>query len=216
MESPDLAAIRTEYPTDGLLEEHAGDDPIALVDRWLADALVADLVEPNAMALATADAAGRPSVRTVLLKGFDARGPVFFTHGTSRKGRDLAANPWASAVMLWHPMHRQIRFEGRAEPIDPAESQAYFESRPRGSQLGAVASDQSQPIADRGALERQYAEAEAAAADGPVTRPPAWGGFRIVPLTIEFWSGRSSRLHDRLVFTRADVGAPWTRTRLQP
>lgn len=214
MESPDLARMRFEYAREGLEEETAGDDPLSLFDGWLADALAAGLDEPNAMALATATRDGRPSVRIVLLKGLDARGLVFFTGYDSRKGRDLEANPRAAATMLWHPLQRQVRVEGSVTRLDAAESDAYFASRPRGSQIGAVASPQSRPIPDRQALEERVAEVEHVFADREIIRPPGWGGYRIALETVEFWQGRTSRLHDRLLFTATPNG--WTRQRLAP
>ena len=214
MESPDLAALRAEYARDGLDEEDAGSDPVALFGRWLDDAVAAGIHEPNAMALATADATGRPSVRIVLLKGFDPAGAVFYTNYDSRKGGELAANPWASAVLLWHQIQRQVRIEGRVQRVDPAQSDAYFESRPRGAQIGAVASRQSRSIEDRDALEARIADVEQSFDGRDVERPEQWGGYRIVLDALEFWQGRADRVHDRLRFTRAGDG--WSRERLQP
>jgi len=214
MESPDLARMRSEYARDGLDETAAGDDPVALFGRWLDEAVTADLHEPNAMALATATADGRPSSRIVLLKGFDARGLAFFTGYDSRKGHELTANPFAAATMLWHPLQRQVRVEGRVVRLSDEESDAYFGSRPRGSQIGAVASPQSRRIASRESLERRVEEVERVFADRDVERPPVWGGYRIAIEQIEFWQGRVSRLHDRIRFTRVDGG--WDRERLAP
>jgi pyridoxamine 5'-phosphate oxidase len=215
MESPDLARMRSEYARDGLDEAAAGDDPVALFARWLDEAVAAGVHEPNAMALATATPDGRPSSRIVLLKGFDAAGLVFFTGYGSRKGRELAANPFAAATMLWHPLQRQVRVEGRASQVPAAESDAYFSARPRGSQIGAVASPQSQPIDDREVLDRRVTQAEARFAGRDVERPAEWGGYRIAIESIEFWQGRVGRLHDRLRFTRTAGGA-WARERLAP
>lgn len=214
MESPDLAQMRSEYARDGLDETAAGDDPLALFARWFDEAVDAGVHEPNAMALATATPDGRPSSRIVLLKGLDARGLAFFTGYDSRKGHDLAANPWAAATMLWHPLQRQVRVEGSVTRLDAAESDAYFASRPRGSQIGAVASPQSRPISGRSELEERVAEVERAFDGVDVVRPPLWGGFRIRIESIEFWQGRISRLHDRLLFTRVDDA--WRRERLAP
>ena len=214
MESPDLARMRFEYAREGLSESAAGNDPLSLFRRWLADALAAGLDEPNAMALATATPDGVPSVRIVLLKGLDARGLVFFTGYDSRKGRELGANPRAAATMLWHPLQRQVRIEGAVTRLDDAESDAYFASRPRGAQIGAVASPQSRPIPDRHALEERVAEVEHAFADREIVRPPVWGGYRVALESVEFWQGRASRLHDRLLFTATSDG--WTRERLAP
>lgn len=209
-----LAAMRSEYEDAGLDEAAAGDDPMALLRRWLDDVVDAQVPEPNAMALATATADGVPSVRTVLMKGLDDRGITFFTHYSSRKGVELAANPRAAATLLWHPVQRQVRLEGHVERLPEEESDAYFASRPRGAQLGAVASHQSRPVADRAALEEQVREATERAGDAEVRRPSTWGGYLLVPTTIEFWHGRRNRVHDRLLFRHE--GAGWTRTRLQP
>jgi pyridoxamine 5'-phosphate oxidase len=214
MESPDLAALRAEYAREGLDEADAGDDPVALFGRWLDDAVAAGVNESNAMALATADAAGRPSVRIVLLKGFDDAGAVFYTNYASRKGEELAANPWASAVLLWHPLQRQVRIEGRVERLEPAESDAYFASRPRGAQIGAAASHQSRPIGDRAQLEAKVAEVARRFEGRDVERPDEWGGFRLTLDAVEFWQGRADRVHDRLRFARD--GDRWSRERLQP
>jgi pyridoxamine 5'-phosphate oxidase len=215
MESPDLARMRSEYARDGLDEMAAGDDPVALFNRWLDDAVAAGVHEPNAMALATATPGGRPSSRIVLLKGFDAAGLVFFTGYGSRKGRELAANPFAAATMLWHPLQRQVRVEGRVTQVPAQESDAYFASRPRGSQIGAVASPQSQPIDDRDVLDQRVAEAEQQFAGRDVERPSTWGGYRLAIDSIEFWQGRVGRLHDRLHFEHASDGR-WRRERLAP
>ncbi len=214
MESPDLAALRAEYAREGLDEADAGDDPVALFGRWLDNAVAAGIHEPNAMALATADEAGRSSVRTVLLKGFDEAGAVFYTNYDSRKARELADNPWASAVLLWRELQRQVRIEGQVSRVDPVQSDAYFSSRPRGAQLGAVASRQSRPIENREALEAQVAAAERTFDGRDVERPEQWGGFRIALDVVEFWQGRPDRIHDRLRFARVADG--WSRERLQP
>ncbi|WP_456696730.1 pyridoxamine 5'-phosphate oxidase [Aeromicrobium sp. P5_D10] len=214
METPDLARMREEYSRAGLDESAAGDDPLALFAQWLDDAVDADVYEPNAMALATATPDGRPSVRTVLLKGFDARGLTFFTGYESRKGVELAANPRAAATMLWHPLQRQVRVEGGVVKIDEAESDAYFLSRPRGSQIGAVASPQSRTIIDREALEQRVAAVEHDYAGQDIERPETWGGYRLMIESIEFWQGRTSRLHDRIRFIRQPSG--WSRERLAP
>jgi pyridoxamine 5'-phosphate oxidase len=214
MESPDLARMREDYARDGLDEAAAGDDPVALFDRWLDEAVAAGVHEPNAMALATATTDGRPSVRIVLLKGFDDRGLVFFTGYESRKGAELGANPQAAATMLWHPLQRQVRVEGTVTRVDDAESDAYFASRPRGSQIGAVASPQSRPIADRSVLEQRVAEVSQVFEGHDVLRPPVWGGFRVALDVVEFWQGRQSRLHDRLRYVRSGTG--WRRERLAP
>lgn len=212
--APDLAALRREYAQKGLDEADAGTDPVALFGRWLDDAVAAGVHEANAMALATADESGRPSVRIVLLKGFDDDGAVFYTNYASRKGDDLSANPWASVVLLWHPLQRQVRIEGQVRRVGQEDSDAYFASRPRGAQIGAVASQQSRPIADRDALEHRIADVEQAFEDCDVDRPDHWGGLRISLDVVEFWQGRFDRVHDRLRYTRDADG--WDRERLQP
>lgn len=214
METPDLAAMREDYSLAGLDEAAAGDDPVELFARWLSDAVSAGIHEPNAMALATATPAGRPSVRVVLLKGVSPDGLTFFTGYGSRKGAELEANPWGAATMLWHPLQRQVRVEGAVTRLPAEQSDAYFASRPRGSQIGAVASPQSQVVPDRAALDARVAAVEHDHEGRDVERPADWGGFRLAIETVEFWQGRSSRLHDRIRFRRDDAG--WTRDRLAP
>ncbi len=214
MESPDLARMREVYARDGLDESAAGDDPLRLFGRWLDEALVAEIHEPNAMALATSTADGHPSVRIVLLKGIDDSGLTFYTNYESRKGQELEANPRAAAVLLWHPLQRQVRVEGPVARIAPADSDAYFHSRPHGSQLGAVASPQSSIVADRSALDDLQASAAERYGAGEVPRPDHWGGYRIEPESIEFWQGRVDRMHDRLLYRRTETG--WSRVRLAP
>lgn len=214
MERADLAAMRTEYATAGLDEQTAGDDPLALLERWLAEAVAAGVHEPNAVAVATSTPDGLPSVRIVLLKGLDERGAVFYTNYDSRKGRELEANPRAAAVTLWHSLERQVRIEGAVARLSDEESDAYFASRPLGSRLGAVASPQSQVLDGREELQRRLEEAQRATEpDGP-QRPSGWGGYRIALETVEFWQGRPSRLHDRIRFARD--GDVWRRERLAP
>lgn len=191
-------------------------DPVAQFSAWFDAARQAGQPEPEAMALATAGADGHPSVRFVLLRAFDQRGFVFYTNGRSRKGRDMAANPWAAAGFRWATVDRQVRVRGPVGPVDDAESDAYFASRPRGSQIGAWASDQSEPVAGRGDLDRRVAEAEARFGAGPVPRPPWWGGWRVVPEEVEFWQQGTFRLHDRFVYRRRRPGEGWSIDRLYP
>jgi pyridoxamine 5'-phosphate oxidase len=208
--------MRRDYTERGPLSE--GDlagDWLSQFGRWFADAAGAGLPEPNAMIVATADPSGRPSARTVLLKGYDERGLVFFTNYTSRKGTEALANPYASLVFPWYPLQRQVVVCGAVEKVDRAETEEYFASRPRGSRLGAWASPQSQVVPDRAAVEAGLAAArERFGDDGDVPAPPHWGGLRVVPQTVEFWQGRSNRLHDRLRYRRTDGG--WTVERLAP
>ncbi|WP_261546456.1 pyridoxamine 5'-phosphate oxidase [Burkholderia multivorans] len=211
-----LADLRINYSRASLDEADAAPDPFAQFDRWFNEALAAKLPEPNAMTLATVGADGRPSARIVLVKGVDERGFVFFTNYESRKGRDLAAHPYAALLFYWIELERQVRIEGRVEKTSADESDRYFASRPVGSRIGAWASEQSAVIDSRATLEaREKAFSERYGDDPP--RPPHWGGYRVVPDTLEFWQGRPSRLHDRLVYTR-DAAAPhgWTISRLSP
>lgn len=209
----DPAALRHEYVQAGLDETAAGDDPLALFSAWMSAAVASGIHEPNAMALATATPDGRPSVRIVLLKGFDAAGFRFFTNYDSRKGDELEQNPRAACTMLWHTLQRQVRVEGAVSRLSEAESDAYFASRPYGSRLGAVASPQSRVVRDRNELNERYAAASAAYPD-EVARPAYWGGYAIRPESVEFWQGRDSRMHDRIRFVRAPDG--WRRERLAP
>lgn len=208
--------MRRAYGLGELLEGDIEADPVVQVRRWLDDAVSAGLAEPNAMVLATADADGRPSARTVLLKHLDERGFVFYTNQQSRKGDELAANPRCALVFPWHAMERQIRVEGNASKVGVDEVETYFGSRPRESQLGAWASQQSQPVPSREELDLQYASYDRQFPEGTeIPVPYFWGGYRIRPEVVELWQGRTGRLHDRLRYTRTgDSG--WTLTRLQP
>lgn len=190
-------------------------DPLERFSAWFADAQAAGQPEPEAMALATTGPDGRPSVRFVLMRGFDERGFVFYTNSASRKGQDMTANPHAALAFRWLSVDRQVRVRGPVEPVGDAESDAYFGSRARGSQIGAWASDQSQPLASRAELEERVAAVEARFAGGPVPRPPWWGGWRVAPEEVEFWQQGQFRLHDRFLYRRAPGGG-WSVTRLFP
>jgi pyridoxamine 5'-phosphate oxidase len=199
-----------------LRESDVDPEPFRQFQRWYDEAVAADVVQPEAMTLATATPQGIPSARIVLLRGFDERGFVFFTNYDSRKGRELAANPNAALVFFWQPLERQVRVEGRVEATSAAESEVYFNSRPRGSQLGAWASPQSSILVDRPGLERRVQEVEKQFEGlDVIPRPPNWGGMRLVPHLIEFWQGQPSRLHDRLCFRRQPEGG-WVLQRLAP
>ena len=216
VEPPSPASMRRDYTERAaLLENDLAGSWTSQFAAWFADAAAYGLPEPNAMIVATAGAGGRPSARTVLLKEFDERGLTFFTNYESRKGSELAANPYASLVFPWFPMQRQVIVAGTVERVSRAETEEYFASRPRGSQLGAWASPQSRVLPDRAAVEAGLAAAEERFGDGPVPAPPHWGGLRVVPETVEFWQGRASRLHDRLRFRRTAKGS-WVVERLAP
>ena len=196
-----------------LLETDLDPDPLRQFERWFAEARDA-VRAPEAMAVATASADGSPSVRMVLLKDFGERGFVFFTGYESRKGRDLSSNPRAALLLYWDPLGRQVRIEGAVERTSPEESETYFHSRPRGSQLAALASRQSGVIANRDEVDRRFSELEEQLQDAEVPLPPAWGGFRVLPETYEFWQHRENRLHDRLRYRRE--GDAWVLERLSP
>jgi pyridoxamine 5'-phosphate oxidase len=210
-----LTDLRREYASRALDENDAHADPIRQFALWFDEALKSQLLDVNAMTLATASAQGEPSARTVLLKGADENGFVFYTNYDSAKGRDLAANPRASLLFFWAELERQVRINGAVTKTSAAESDQYFHSRPLESQIGAAISEQSRPIADRSVLEKRYEEFVAKSADVKVPRPANWGGYRLTPDAIEFWQGRKSRLHDRLLYTRQADGS-WSRTRLAP
>jgi pyridoxamine 5'-phosphate oxidase len=206
---------RKNYQRFNLCEDDITPDPIAQFRAWFDEAALSEVPEVNAMALATATADGRPSVRMVLLRGFDERGFCFFTNYESRKAQELEDNPRAALVMFWHELERQVRIEGRIERVSEDESDRYFHGRPPGSRIGAWASPQSRVINSRDALEARYAEVESRYPDGAIPRPANWGGYRVIPDAIEFWQGRPNRLHDRLLYSRRPDGG-WTIERLAP
>jgi pyridoxamine 5'-phosphate oxidase len=210
----DIAALRKSYERAELDETSTQADPLAQFSRWFSEALNSQLPEPNAMTLATVGENGRPSTRVVLIKAFDARGITWYTNYESRKGRELAANPFAALQFHWAELERVVRIEGRVEKTSAAESDEYFASRPLDSRIGAWASPQSQVIESRGVLMANVARCAAKFMLHP-PRPPHWGGFRLAPDAWEFWQGRKSRLHDRLRYRRLDDGS-WLRERLAP
>lgn len=208
-----IADLRQVYDKSVLLESSLAASPLDQFSKWFDEALKADVIEPNAMTLATADAQGRPSARVVLLKGIDKQGLVFFTNYESRKGNELAAQPHASLLFFWPTLQRQVRLEGLVEKVTPSESDQYYNSRPLGSRIGAWASPQSRPIT-RDELEARSRELAESMGEQPA-RPSHWGGYRLLPQRVEFWQGRPSRLHDRLVYQRDEQGH-WQVTRLAP
>jgi pyridoxamine 5'-phosphate oxidase len=211
-----IADLRQNYTLAGLSETDLSADPMQQFQVWFQQALDANLIEPNAMTLATATPNGKPTARIVLLKGVSERGFVFYTNYESQKGQQLIANPYAALVFLWDKLERQVRIEGKVEQLQTKESEAYFHSRPRASQLGAWASDQSRVISDRNILEQKLTDLKAQyTEDTTIPLPPHWGGFRVIPNRIEFWQGRPSRLHDRLVYDLQTDGN-WKIQRLAP
>lgn len=210
-----MADLRKDYSLQELSEKEINPNPFIQFKFWFDQALAAQLTEPNAMTLATSTPDGKPSGRMVLLKNFDERGFVLFTNYNSHKGQELAENPHAALVFWWAELERQVRIVGTVEKISTEESDGYFEMRPPHSRLGAWASNQSEVIAGREVLERQWHEFQRKYQNQEVPRPPYWGGFRVIPQEIEFWQGRSSRLHDRLLYIRLDYGG-WQIERLSP
>ena len=209
-----IADLRKDYSRASLSESDANPDPIEQFSKWFGEAIAAQVPEANAMTVSTATVEGRPSSRILLIKDFDQRGFTFFTNYESRKGQELDRNPFAALLFYWIELERQVRIEGRVERITDAENDAYYNSRPVKSRLGAIASAQSRPIANREALEARVLEVEQQYGDHPV-RPSHWGGYRLVPDYLEFWQGRPSRLHDRIAYRRQADGS-WQLQRLQP
>lgn len=210
-----IADLRKDYSLEGLSETEIDPNPFIQFKKWFEQSLAAQLPEPNAMTIATTTPDGKPSARMVLLKDFDERGFVFFTNYNSRKGQELAENPQAALVFWWAELERQVRVIGSVEKVSESESDYYFESRPAKSRLGAWASNQSEIIASREVLEQRMQELQSKYENQEIPRPPHWGGLRVIPTEIEFWQGRSSRLHDRLLYTHLDDGS-WKIQRLSP
>ncbi|MBL8258446.1 MAG: pyridoxamine 5'-phosphate oxidase [Candidatus Competibacteraceae bacterium] len=213
---PSLAKMRHEYALGALRKTEVDPDPIRQFQRWLQEAIAARLPEPNAMTVATADRTGRPYARVLLLKECDAEGFVFFSNYRSDKGRQLAENPCAALVFLWLELERQVRVEGKVSRVAPAESEAYFRSRPRESRLGSLVSRQSQVVASRRALDERFQQLAAQYPGDDIPMPAHWGGYRLRPELLEFWQGRRGRLHDRLRYRRRAGGTGWLLERLEP
>jgi len=211
-----LADLRQEYSLAGLRESDLEKDPFRQFDKWFGEAQAAQILEPNAMTLATATHDGRASARVVLLKNFDTRGFVFYTNFESRKGHELSENPHATLLFAWLPIERQVIVSGQVTKVAQEEALAYFHSRPRASQLGAWASQQSSVIPSRDVLDEGLRALDAQYAERPIPLPPYWGGYRLAPESVEFWQGRRSRLHDRLRYRRESEGGEWIIERLSP
>jgi len=209
-----LQNLRQDYRTAELTEKEVDKNPIKQFEKWFSAALDAKLYEPNVMTLATADKSGKPNARIVLLKGFDNQGFSFFTNYLSTKGKELKKNPQACLVFFWAELERQVRIEGKVEKLDKEASEAYFHSRPQGSQIGAIASPQSQVISDRTDLEKKVEELTSAYENKTIPKPAHWGGYIVKPVSIEFWQGRSSRLHDRIKYDL--INGKWQINRLAP
>ena len=210
-----VADLRKDYTLQNLNEIDVDPNPVIQFQKWFDQACSANLPEPNAMTIATVDSEGKPSARVVLLKNYDEKGFVFYTNYNSRKGQELAANPYASIVFWWAQLERQVRITGSVEKISAHESDEYFHSRPLESRLGAWTSNQSEIISSREVLEQRLQELQVKYQDSNIPRPPHWGGFRVIPAEIEFWQGRSSRLHDRLLYTQCEDDS-WKIQRLSP
>lgn len=215
MSEQDIQHIRNEYSKESLSEKDTDKDPIKQFDKWFTEVLKSEQAEPTAMTLATATTDGRPSARIVLMKGFNGDGFSFYTNYLSRKGKEIAKNPLGALIFFWDTLERQVRVEGTIEKLSREESEKYFHSRPKGSQVGAVVSPQSQEIPDRDGLEKKWQEAEAQYADKEVPKPSHWGGYILRPRLIEFWQGRPSRLHDRILYKKVD-NKSWKKVRLAP
>jgi pyridoxamine 5'-phosphate oxidase len=215
MSEQDIQSIRNEYSKESLSEKDTDKDPIKQFDKWFTEVLKSEQAEPTAMTLATATTDGRPSARIVLMKGFNGDGFSFYTNYLSRKGKEIAKNPLGALIFFWDTLERQVRVEGTIEKLSREESEKYFHSRPKGSQVGAVVSPQSQEIPDRDGLEKKWQEAEAQYADKEVPKPSHWGGYILRPRLIEFWQGRPSRLHDRILYKKVD-NKSWKKVRLAP
>lgn len=207
--------LRLEYRGSSLSEKEVTKDPVAQFEKWFRAAMSCDLAEPNIMTLATATSDGKPSARIVLLKGFDRNGFIFYTNYLSRKGKEIAKNPYASLVFYWHEIERQVRIEGTIEKLSKDESERYFHSRPKDSQIGAVASPQSQVISDRQELEKAWEDIEKKYSGKNIPKPSHWGGYIVRPQLIEFWQGGPGRLHDRILYKKADKNT-WKIVRLAP
>lgn len=214
MNKEQLQHLRGEYSKHALDEKDVEKNPITQFEKWMFEALESQIPEPNAMTLATVDAKGKPHTRVVLLKEVDTKGFVFYTNYASDKGKELAANPYASLCFMWLELERQVRIDGKVEKIPNEESEAYFKQRPYKSQLGALASNQSEVVESREFLEKKFAALEAKYPEGKVPKPETWGGYRVIPEAIEFWQGRRSRLHDRVKYELD--GGKWNIKRLSP